>query len=151
MSDASNENKLNGAGRSRSGRMFLPVVALLLVIGAGALVVKYGPFATSSPSATVQSEPQPSAPSAQTQASEETIRVIEDLQQSVKAIQTAQQRAADQLEKIQRDLSSEQGERKMLSEQVGALAGRVDALSPATPQVTTGTTSPSPKKKPTSR
>jgi hypothetical protein len=58
--------------------------------------------------------------------SDDTMQALNALQQSVKGLQTSQQNMADQLEVIQRQLASEQGERKLLSEQVGALSGRVD-------------------------
>jgi hypothetical protein len=52
---------------------------------------------------------------------------------------------ADQLSETKRELAAEQGERKMLSEQVGSLAGRVDGLTAASGSSvaagTTGTTS----------
>jgi Tfp pilus assembly protein FimV len=80
------------------------------------------------------------------EASDDTMRSLNELQQSVRGLQASQQQMADQLELIQRQLASEQGERKMLSEQVGALSGRVDGLSTPATSVTTGTTSQSPKK-----
>jgi chromosome segregation ATPase len=79
------------------------------------------------------------------------MHLLNELRQSVTGLQTSQQHMADQLELIQRQLASEQGERKMLSEQVEALSGRVDGLSASAPSVTTGTASQSAKKKPASR
>jgi chromosome segregation ATPase len=79
------------------------------------------------------------------------MQALNELQQSVKGLQASQQHITDQLEVIQRQLASEQGERKLLSEQVGALSGRVDGLSASATSVTTGTASQSPKKKPASR
>jgi chromosome segregation ATPase len=79
------------------------------------------------------------------------MQLLNALQQSLTGLQASQQHTADQLELIQRQLASEQGERKMLSEQVGALSGRVDGLSASATSVTTGTASQSPKKKPASR
>ena len=50
------------------------------------------------------------------------------LQQSVTDLQSAQQRNADQIAELQRQLAAEQGERKLLSDQLGALSARVDSL-----------------------
>jgi chromosome segregation ATPase len=74
----------------------------------------------------VQSQAPPRA-----QASDETKQVLNALEQTVKDLQASQQQTADQLSEIKRDLAAEQGERKMLSEQIGALAGRVDSLAAA--------------------
>ena len=59
------------------------------------------------------------------------------LQQTVKDLQAAQQSAANQISDLQRQLSAEQGERKLLSEQVGALAARVDRLLTPNAETTT--------------
>jgi uncharacterized protein HemX len=132
--------------------MVVLVVLLLFVagIGAGLVWANYDQFsallrtATAQPAAQLQAPPSPQLP-------DDTMQTLNALQQSVKGVQAAQQNMADQLELVQRQLASEQGERKMLSEQVGALSGRVDGLSTSAPSVTTGTAPQSPKKKPVSR
>ena len=53
------------------------------------------------------------------------------LGQTLKDVQAGQQKLAEQLADIQRKLASESGERKLLSEQVGALSSRVDSLASA--------------------
>ncbi len=101
-------------------------IAVLLGLAAVCLVgffvwQNYGrptdPTAGSEP--TVQSQAPPRA-----EASDETKQALNALQQTVKDLQASQQKMTDQL-------ATEQGERKMLSEQVGALAGRVDSLAAA--------------------
>jgi hypothetical protein len=137
------------------------VVLLLSVVGIGAVVfwVNYGELSVPSRTATAEPAAEPAAqPAAQppvpssprVEASDDTMQAVNALQQSVKNLQASQQHTADQLELIQRKLASEQGERKLLSEQVGALSGRVDGLSTSATSVTTGTASQSPKKKPAS-
>jgi uncharacterized protein HemX len=140
--------------RSRWGRMVAIVVLLLSVVGIGAVVfwANYDQLSAPSRTATAQPAVQPQDPSpSRVEASDDTMRLLNELRQSVTGLQTSQQHMADQLELIQRQLASEQGERKMLSEQVGALSGRVDGLSASAPSVTTGTASQSAKKKPASR
>jgi TolA-binding protein len=156
MSNTSRETQTNprSGERSRSGRMVTLVVLLLSVVGIGAVVfwANYDQLNAPSRTATAQPAAQPQAPSPpRVEASDDTMQSLNALQQSVKALQASQQHTADQLELIQKQLASEQGERKLLSEQVGALSGRVDGLSTSATSVTTGTTSQSPKKKPASR
>jgi TolA-binding protein len=127
---------------------------LLAVVGIGAVVfwANYRQLSAPSSMTTAQPAAQPQAPSPpRAEAFDDTMRSLNDLQQLVRGLQASQQQMADQLELIQRQLASEQGERKMLSEQVGALSGRVDGLSTPATSVTTGTTSQSPKQKPASR
>jgi len=155
MGDTSRETQLPKSGeRSRSGHLVTLVVLLLSVVGIGAAVfwANYGQLSVPSRTATAQPAAQPQAPSSpRVEASDDTMQALNALQQSVKGLQASQQHMADQLEVIQRQLASEQGERKLLSEQVGALSGRVDGLSTSATSATTGTASLSPKKKPASR
>jgi uncharacterized protein HemX len=152
MVDTSRETQRNlGSGeRSRSGLMVTFAVLLLSVVGIGAVVfwLDDGQFIAPPRTAAAQAQA-PSPPRAE--ASEETTQTLNELQQSVKGLQALQQHTADQLELIQRQLASEHGERTLLSEQVGALSGRVDGLSTPATSVTTGIASPSPKKKPAPR
>lgn len=119
----------------------LPLVLLLIVVGMGAVVLwaSYGGFAAPSQTAADQ------AAKAAAPASDDSARAISELTQLVKDLQASQQQMVEQLELAQRQLASEQGERKLLSEQVSALSGRVDGLSAA--PVTTGIAQ-SPKRKP---
>jgi uncharacterized protein HemX len=129
---------------SRSGGI-LPVVLLLpLAVGIGAVVLKgnYGGFGVHLQTAAAQSLPMPAA------ASDAAAPPTDPLQQSLKDLQTTQQQTADKLEATQRRLASEQGERKLLSEQVAALSGRVDALSASNASIRTATAPALPKKKP---
>ena len=134
------------------------VVLLLSVVGIGAVVfwVNYGelnvPPGTATAEPAAQPAAQPPVPSSpRVEASDDTMQAVNALQQSVKNLQASQQHTADQLALIQRKLASEQGERKLLSEQVGALSGRVDGLSTSATSVATGIASQSAKRKSASR
>jgi chromosome segregation ATPase len=133
--------------------MVILVVLLLSVVGISAVLwANYGQLSALSPTATTQPATQPQAMSSpRVEVSDDAIQSLNALQQSVKGIQASQQHTADQLERIQRQLASEQGERQLLSEQVGALSGRVDGLSTSAASISTGTASQSPKRKPASR
>jgi uncharacterized protein HemX len=156
MSDTSRETQPNpkSGERSRSRRTVTSVVLLLFVVGISAVVfwATYGRLDALSRTATAQ--PQIEDPShARVEASDDTMPSLHALQQSVQDLQAAQQRTADQLDLIQRQLASEQGERKLLSDQVGSLSGRVSGL-PQTPRnalassLTTGAAVQPPKRKP---
>lgn len=127
----------------------LPLVLLLIVVGMGAVVLwaSYGGFAAPSQTAADQAAKVPQAAKAPqaAQASDEGARAINELMQLVKDLQVSQQQVVEQLQLAQRQLAAEQGERKLLSEQLSALSGRVDGLSAA--PGTTGTAQ-SQKKKP---
>jgi hypothetical protein len=158
MSDTSREIQPNpdSGVRSQSRRTVASVALLLAVAGISAAVfwATYGQLGALSRAATAQ--PQVQDPSqARVEASDDTMPSLHALQQSVQDLQASQQRTADQLDLIQRQLASEQGERKLLSDQVGSLSGRVSSL-PQPPRnalassVTQGTAAQAPKKKPAS-
>lgn len=160
MDDTSREIQPNpGRGkRSRSGRTLGSVALLLAVVGISAAVFwatygQLGAFSLRGAAAQLQA-PDPSHPRMEA-SSDDTNSSLNSLSQSVQELRASQQHATEELELIQRQLASEQGERKLLSDQVGALSGRVSGLS--VPQrnalassVTTGTAVQAPKKKPAS-
>ena len=161
MDDTSRQTHPNpGSGqRSRSGRTVSSVALLLAVVGISAVVFRatYGQLGPLSGAATAQAQGQ-APPQPRLEASSDAMPSLNTLQQSVQDLQTSQQHTTEQLELVQRQLASEQGERKLLSEQVGALSGRVSGLSvPQAPRnalassVTMGTAVQPPKKKPASR
>jgi hypothetical protein len=124
MNDTSTETRPRSAGTA------IAVILMLAAVCLGGFFVwqNYGrltvPTAGGEP--TVQSQ----APS-RAEASDETKQALNALEQAMKDLQASQQQTADQLSEIKRDLAAEQGKRKMLSEQVAALAGRVDSLAAA--------------------
>lgn len=60
---------------------------------------------------------------------DETRQAVAALQQRLNDIQIGQTKLTDQVSQLQRTIRAEQGERKLLSDQLGSLSGRVDALS----------------------
>jgi len=60
---------------------------------------------------------------------DETRQALVAVQQTTKDIQTGQQKLTEQVNELQRRIAGEQGERKLLSDQLGAISGRVDALA----------------------
>jgi uncharacterized coiled-coil protein SlyX len=51
------------------------------------------------------------------------------LQQTTKEIQASQQKLSEKVTDLQRRVAAEQGERKLLSDQLGSISGRVDSLA----------------------
>ena len=133
---------------SRPGSARIAIIVLLvLAAGLGATVAwqNYGPAAEPSKTASVQPAVQSQVPQ---RAEPSDDQALNALQQAVKDLQASQQQTADQLSETKRELAAEQGERKMLSEQVGALAGRVDGLAAASASsVAAGTTGTASSKK----
>lgn len=70
-----------------------------------------------------------SEPSPRAEASQQAKQDANALEQRMNDLQVSQQQMANQLDEIKRQLAAGQGERKLLSDQVGALSGRVDSLA----------------------
>jgi type VI protein secretion system component VasK len=142
-------------GKSRSGQTFIIVIALLLLAGVGSSVFWWNRSQTGeqSSAAAAQTSAQPDASSAQAEASSSMMQSLNELQQSIKQLESSREETVNQLDEVKRQLATEQGERKMLAEQVGALSGRVNGLSASSvPTATVGTAKQPPqKKKPESR
>ena len=124
-------------------RRLLAVALILLAASIGGVVLweKYGGVDASSQGAAAETSTAASAAMETSEASDSTTQLLKELQ-------TSQQQMADKLEDIQRQLASEQGERKLLSEQLAALSSRVNALSASNASATTGMAAPAAKKKP---
>jgi uncharacterized protein HemX len=147
MSNSSDETKPAEARTVRSWRRrVIPLVVLLLAaggIGGVALWQKHGELVAPSQTAETETESAPATP-----VTAEASQGLDTTAQLLKDLQTAQQQAADKLEDLQRQLAAEQDERKQLSDQVAALAGRVNSLSASNASVTSGTALQAAKKKP---
>ena len=144
-----NHERYTEGSRPSSARTAITVLLVLATVGLGATVVwqNYGPATEPAKTASVQPAVQSQAPQ-QAEPSDETRQSLNALQQAVKDLQASQQQTADQLSETKKELAAEQGERKMLSEQVGALAGRVDGLAAASASsVAAGTTGTASSKK----
>jgi Tfp pilus assembly protein FimV len=112
--------------RPRSSRAPAAIL-LLLACGIAAVVLRqnFGGLVSLYQVGSTQS----SVPLAQAPASDAMNQPMEELRQMVKDLAASLQQATDKLEITQRRLAAEQGERQLLSEQVGALSARVSALS----------------------
>ncbi|WP_369725076.1 hypothetical protein AB8Z38_11310 [Bradyrhizobium sp. LLZ17] len=107
----------------QSRRAVLPwvVVALAVILAVGGFVwMNYK----------IEALQQAAAPQ-QASGEEDVRQATAALGQTVKEVQAGQQKLAEELADIQRKLAAESGERKLLSEQVGALSSRVDSLASA--------------------
>jgi septal ring factor EnvC (AmiA/AmiB activator) len=155
MSDLSNRNQ-NDSAPARSRGVLPWIVVLVLVAIAGAFLWANNRNGSDSPHqvAAVQpkAEPSPAPVSDETRQAVTALQQnvkdlqqnVKDIQQNVKGLQDAQQRAADQISDLRRQLATEQGDRKLLSDQVGALSARMDNLANAQ---ATGSTPQAAKKK----
>ena len=111
-----------------------PSVLLVLfiaigVIGAGAVVWSIRWNAHDLASAPVPSV----VPSDALDKADKANEAIAGLQQTIQDLQTVQQRTAEQIGELQRQLSSEQIERKLLTDQVNVLSERAKAAETSTP------------------
>ena len=123
--------------QSRRALLPLVVVALAVILAAGGFV-----WMNYKIEALQQATAQPQASGV-----EDVRQAMAALGQTVKDVQAGQQKLAEQLADIQRKLASESGERKLLSEQVGALSSRVDSLASAN----AASTAPAPQAQKTRR
>jgi Tfp pilus assembly protein FimV len=132
--------------RSRSSRAPAAIL-LLLACGMAAVVLRqnFGGLVTLYQVGSTQS----STPVTQAPASDSMTQPVEELRQMVKDLGASLQQATDKLEVTQRQLAAEQGERKLLSEQVGALSARVSALSTSNASVSPAAGPSLLKRKPT--
>ena len=127
MSDSSSPDHYT-AGPSRSRRVPLGLVVLVLVAIGGAVFWGNSRLEKESSRATaVQPEAAQPSPAPQN----DTKQAVTALEQAVKDLQSANQRTADQIRDLQRQLSVEEGDRKLLSDQVGALSARLNDLDKA--------------------
>ena len=138
--------------RSRSSKTVIGVVILLAAI-LGAVVFwrssdrLNGPSPTASVQPAGQSQTLSPASASPPADDAETKQALSALGKTIKDIQASQQQLADRLDEIQKQLSAEHGDQKLLSEQVGALSGRVDSLATSSATVSTGALGPAKKKR----
>jgi serine phosphatase RsbU (regulator of sigma subunit) len=116
-------------------RVFPWILILLIALGGAFLWTNYE-SASQSP-VIAQPTPEPSTP--REVADEEARQALAALQQTVKDLQNSHEDAAEKIINLQRQISAEQGARKLLSEQLGALSARFEnfletnAQAPARP------------------
>jgi peptidoglycan hydrolase CwlO-like protein len=118
------------------------LIVLVIAVGGAFLWTNYESLSK------IPVAPQPTAePSTPREVADDKARqALAALQQTVKDLQTSQQDAAEKISKLQQQISAEQGNRKLLSEQVGALSARFDNFLETNAQATPAS-SPQPAKK----
>jgi peptidoglycan hydrolase CwlO-like protein len=124
-------------------RRIFPWILILLLIAVGGAFLWTNYQSVSKSRVAAQPSAEPSTP--REVADDKARQALAALQQTVKDLQTAQQDAAEKISKLQQQISAEQGNRKLLSEQVGALSARFDNFLETNAQAPA--TSPQPAKK----
>jgi uncharacterized protein HemX len=114
-------------------RQLLRWVVVVLVLAGGTLLWKDN-HAQQASTPSVEATQTSIKPSPAFQ--DQTQQTLTDLQQTVKDLQSAHERDESRIDDLQRRLSAEQGERKLLSDQVSGLVGRVDGLGKARAEYT---------------
>jgi len=106
-----------------SNRPVLPwlVLALVLVLCAGGFVWMNREIQALQTATASHQDP----------GAEQTKQAVAELQKAVQDVHATQQKVADQLTDLQRRLAAEGGERKLMSDQLGSISARVDALASA--------------------
>ena len=128
----------------------LPIVLTLILVAGG-----IGAFALwrSSETPTTQAVAQSPAPSVnKTAVPEQSTASINALKDAVARFDASLQQVSDELADLKRQLAREQGERKLLTDQLGSLSSRVDSLAAsAASRADTIASEPSQKKRAKSR
>jgi peptidoglycan hydrolase CwlO-like protein len=123
-------------------RRVFPWILILLLIAVGGAFLWTNYSVSKSP---VVAQPTAEPPTPREVADEPARQALAALQQTVKELQTSQQDAAETISKLQQQISAEQGRRKLLSEQLGALSARLENFLETNAQAPA--TSPQPAKK----
>jgi peptidoglycan hydrolase CwlO-like protein len=126
-------------------RVFPWILILLLIAVGGAFLWPNYQSVSKSPVA-VQPSAEPSTP--REVADDKARQALAALQQTVKDLQTSEQDAAEKISKLQQQISAEQGNRKLLSEQVGALSARFDNFLETNAQAPASSPQPAKKRGP---
>jgi septal ring factor EnvC (AmiA/AmiB activator) len=114
-------------------RQVLPGVVVIVVVLVGSALLwknNHAERASAPPMASGSS----AAPSPASQGPAQ--QTLADLQHTVKDLQSSRARDEDRINDLQRQLSAEQGERKLLSDQMSTVAGRLDGLEKARAEYT---------------
>lgn len=145
MSDLTRQTGNESSAPTRSRWILPSFLVLILFVAGGALFWAINQHGTN-PSSVGAAPPQ-AEPVRMAEAADEARPALADLQQTVSSLESAQQQVADQISELQRQLLNQQGERKLLSEQVGALSARVDSLMDSTAATPVPTGPPAQKRR----
>ena len=129
MSDLTPETRPRG----QTGLLIATVLVIVVAIVAG-LVWKQtrdrsGPGSTTAASQTAPAQNRSTTVSQNTQGSGSSDTSLDQLKEQVKDLEAARQSLAQQLDATKQQLSQDEGDIKLLSQQLGGLSERVDGLS----------------------
>ena len=148
MTDSSTQTQ--SSRRHKPGTGLLPIILALVLVAGG-----IGAFALwqSTVTPTTQAVAQSPAPSAtQPALPEQSTAPPTALKESVAGLEASRKQLSDEVVDLKRQLAAEQGERKMLTEQLGSLSSRVDSLTASmASRADTVASEPSQKKRAKSR
>ena len=143
MTEPSTQTQPSSSHKSGTGLLAIVLTLILVAGGIGAFAL-WQNTVTPTTQAVAQS-PQPAAP-------EQSTASINALKESVAGLEASRKHVADEVVDLKRQLAAEQGERKMLTEQLGSLSSRVDSLAAsAASRADTVASGPSQKKRTKSR
>jgi hypothetical protein len=148
MTDTSTKTQLSSSHKSGTGLLAIVLTLILFAGGIGAFAL-WRSSETPTTQAVAQS---PAPPAPQTAAPEQSTASINALKESVAGLEASRKQLSDEIVDLKRQLAAEQGERKMLTEQLGSLSSRVDSLAaPVASRADTVASEPSQKKRAKSR
>jgi uncharacterized protein HemX len=130
------------------------ILAAVLIVGIGAFAVWRNSELASNNKVTQISTPAATASDGPSQvaASSAALSTVNELRETIAALQSTQKQILEEIASIKQKLASEQGERKLLTNQLGSLSVRMDELTAASASIAEGTsTGQSPKKRTKSR
>ncbi|MGY3408425.1 gas vesicle protein [Bradyrhizobium sp. GM5.1] len=147
MTEPSAQTQPSSTDKSRKGPLAVVLTLILVAGGIGAFA-----WRSSESPATEAVAQSPARPAPQTAPPEQSTASINALKESVAGLDASRKQVSDEVADLKRQLATEQGERKMLAEQLGSLSNRVDSLAAsAAPRADTVASEPSQKKRAKSR
>ena len=137
----------SSAHKSRTGPLAIVLTLILVAGGIGAFAL----WRSSERPVTEAVAQSPALPAPQTAPPEQSTASINALKESVAGLETSRKQLSDEVADLKRQLGAEEGERKMLTEQLGSLSSRVDGLATSLTSRAEIATEPSQKKRAKSR
>ena len=150
MTDSSTQTQPSSSHKPGTGLLAIVLTLILVAGGIGAFAL-WQNTVTPTTQAVAQS-PAPPATQPAAPAPEQSTASINALKELVAGLEASHKQVSDEVVDLKRQLAAEQGERKMLAEQLGSLSSRVDSLTAsAASKADTVASEPSQKKRAKSR
>ena len=148
MTDSPTQTQPSSSHKPGTGLLAIVLTLILVAGGIGAFALWQ-----STVTPTTQAVAQSPAPSAiQPAVPEQSTASINALKETVAGLEASRKQVSDEVVDLKRQLAAEQGERKMLAEQLGSLSSRVDSLTASmASRADTVASEPSQKKRAKSR